>query len=129
MPMVTPCAFLAPSAAPFIIPSNLTEGETFFEQNEGNITIEKTEERAYAGVKRTTVTASNPKTIWHWDQQTGFLVEAKSTYSNFTITTTAKETNIWQPQPYQLDPTVSIVLVVAIIAAILGIVVVRILKK
>ena len=113
----------------FIIPSNLTEGQTFFEQNEGNITISEVEERAYAGVKRTTVTASNPKTMWHWDQQTGFLVEAKSTYSNFTITTTAKETNIWQPQPYELDPTVSIVLVVAIIAAVFGIVAYRVLKK
>ena len=113
----------------FIIPSNLTEGQTFFDQNAGNITISKTEERAYAGVKRTTVTASTPQTIWHWDQQTGFLVEAKSTYTNFTITTTAKETNIWEPQPYEVDPTVSIVLVVAVIAAVFGIVAFRILKK
>jgi len=113
----------------FIIPANLTEGESFFEQTTGNITISKIEERAYAGAKRTTVTAASPKSVLYWDQETGFLVEAKSTYENFTITTTAKETNIWQPKPYELDPTVSIVLVVAIIAALLVIVIVRVLKK
>ena len=113
----------------FIIPSNLTEGQTFFDQTAGNITISKIEERAYAGVKRTTVTASNPQTICHWDQQTGFLVEANTTYANFTITTTAKETNIWEPQPYELDPTVSIVLVIAVIVAVFGIVAFRVLKK
>jgi hypothetical protein len=113
----------------FIIPANLTEGDIFFEKNYGNITISKTEERAYAGVKRITVTASNPQNTWHWDQKTGFLVEAKSTYSNFTIAMEAKETNIWEPQPYEMDPTVAIVLVVAIIAGLVVIVVFRVLKK
>jgi hypothetical protein len=113
----------------FIIPANLTKGDSFSEELYGNITISKVEERSYAGVKRTTVTASNPQNVWYWDQETGFLVEAKSTYANFTITTTAKETNIWQPQPYEMDPIVSIVLVIVIIAALLIIVVFRVLKK
>jgi len=113
----------------FIIPANLTEGDTFSEKNYGNITISKIEERAYAGVKRITVTASNPQNMWHWDQETGFLVEAKSTYANFTITMEAKETNIWEPQPYEMDPTVAIVLVVAIIAGLVVIAIFRVLKK
>ena len=113
----------------FIIPANLTKGDSFSEELYGNITISKVEERSYAGVKRTTVTASNPQNVWYWDQETGFLVEAKSTFANFTITTTAKETNIWQPQPYEMDPIVSIVLVTVIIAALLIIVVFRVLKK
>ncbi|MCW4021962.1 MAG: hypothetical protein ACOWW1_06820 [archaeon] len=113
----------------FIIPANLTEGDTFFEKNYGNITISKIEERAYAGQKRITVTASNPQNLWYWDQETGFLVEAKSTYANFTIVMEAKETNIWEPQNYEMDPVVAIVLVVAIIAVLLVIVVFRVLKK
>jgi len=113
----------------FIIPANLTKGDSFSEELYGNITISKVEERSYAGVKRTTVTASNPQNVWYWDQETGFLVEAKSTYANFSITTTAKETNIWQPQPYEMNPIVSIVLVTVIIAALLIIVVFRVLKK
>lgn len=113
----------------FIISANLTESDTFFEETYGNITISKIEERAYAGAKRTTVTATNLQNVWHWDQATGFLVEAKSTYSNFTITTIAKETNIWQPDPYELDPTVSILLVAAIIVALGVVVAFRVLKK
>ncbi len=113
----------------FIIPANLTEGDTFFEQIAGNITISGVEERAYSGKKRTTVTASDPKNLWYWDQETGFLVEAKSTYANFSIAMKAEETNIWQPQSPEMDPTVAIVLVVAIIAALLIIVVFRVMKK
>ncbi|WGM90529.1 MAG: hypothetical protein NUK63_05240 [Candidatus Bathyarchaeum tardum] len=70
----------------FIIHANLIKGDTFSEENYGTITISKIEERAYAGEKRTTVTANNPQSIWYWDQETGFLVEATSTYSNFSIT-------------------------------------------
>ena len=109
----------------FIIPANLTEGETFVEETEGNITITGIEERAYAGTKRETVTASTVHSIFYWDKQTGFLVEAKSTYTNFTITTQAKQTNIWQPQPYELDPLLAITLVIAVIATVLVIVMIK----
>lgn len=113
----------------FIIPANLTEGDTFVEQTSGNITINELEERVYAGEKRNIVTAINLQGVWYWDQATGFLVEAKSTYSNFTITTTAIETNIWQPHPYELDPLLAIILVVTVIAVLAIFVVVRIMKK
>jgi hypothetical protein len=113
----------------FIIPANLTKGDIFVEEKSGNITITDVEERVYAGEKRVTLTANNIQGVYYWDQPTGFLLEAKSTYSNFTISTTAIQTNIWQTQPYELDPLLAIVLVVGVIAVIIVVVVFRMKKK
>ncbi|TET25186.1 MAG: hypothetical protein E3J73_06805 [Candidatus Bathyarchaeum sp.] len=102
----------------FIIPANLSEGDTFPEQNEGNITISGIEEKRYAGAKRTVVTATTSYTMFYWDKSTGFLVEATSTYTNFTITTKAENTNMWQPQTFVIDPIFPIVLIAIVIGAV-----------
>lgn len=103
----------------FIIPANLSEGDTFLEQTEGNITISGVEHKKYAGAKRAVVTATTTYTMFYWDQSTGFLVEATSTYSNFTITTKAEKTNIWETEPYEIDPIISIILIATVIGAVL----------
>lgn len=110
----------------FIIPANLDKGNTFLEQTEGTITISGVEEKTYAGAKRTTVYATTSITMFHWDKSTGFLVEATSSYPDFTIITKAENTNMWQTQTFGIDPIVPIVLVAAVIGAILAIVLGRI---
>jgi hypothetical protein len=112
----------------FIIPANLNAGDTFLEQNEGTLTISGVEEKIYAGAKRTTVYTATSITSFHWDRSTGFLVEATSTYPEFTLTTKAENTNIWQNQTFGIDPIIPIVLVAAIIGAVLAIVLTKIKK-
>lgn len=102
----------------FIIPADLSAGDTFLEQTEGNITISKVEEKIFAGAKRTVVSATTSHTRFYWDKSTGFLVEATSTYTDFTITTKAEKTNIWQTQIFEPDLVVFIIIVVLVITAV-----------
>ncbi len=95
----------------FIIPANLKTGDTFFDKNQGYITITGAEEKTVAGTERTILTGANPDTTYHWDRSTGILVEANSTYPGYAITTIANRTNMWQPQLFGLDPAVFYALV------------------
>ena len=104
----------------FIIPANLSEGDSFLEQNEGNITISGIEDKTYAGAKRNIVYASTSQTMFYWDKSTGFLAEATSTYPDFTMITKAENTNMWQPQTFGIDPIVPIVLIAIVIGAVLA---------
>lgn len=81
----------------FIIPANLNVGETFKDENLGNVTIEKAEQRTIAGATRTVLSASLGNNTYFWDQATGVSVEGASITSEYTIHTIASETNIWQP--------------------------------
>ncbi len=105
----------------FIIPANLNAGDTFLEQTEGSITISGVEERTYAGARRSVVYASTSRTMFYWDRSTGVLVEATSSYPDYTLTTKAEKTNMWQPQIFGLDPIVFIVLIIVAIIAVLTI--------
>jgi len=87
----------------FIIPANLKRGDSFFDENVGNITISSVEERAYAGATRTVVHANTPETTYYWDQATGFLVEGNSQYPDYTMNTIVDKTNIWKPQQLGLE--------------------------
>lgn len=100
----------------FIIPANLNIGDTFLEKNEGNITIIGVEERTCVGARRSVVHATTSQTIFYWDQLTGVLVEAKSSFADYTMTTKAHKTNIWQAQMFGLDPIVFYALTIAVIA-------------
>jgi hypothetical protein len=111
-----------------IIPANLDKGDTFLEQTEGTITVNGMEEKTYAGAKRTTVYATTSITSFHWDKSTGFLVEATSTYPEFTLVTKAESTNMWQVQTFGVDPIIPIVLVATVIGTILAIVLTKIRK-
>ena len=105
----------------FIIPANLTTGDSFPEITQGSIKIQDTTQKQIAGATRTTVTANTPQTNFYWDQQTGFLVEATSTFTDFSIYTTAQETNIWQSQ-IQLDITTTAIIIVLTIIIIIAII-------
>ena len=84
----------------FFIPSNMNLGQNFTDIHSGNITISKSEEKIYAGTSRPVLYGATAFTTFYWDKQTGILVEANSNYKdiNFTMTTIAYKTNIWQPQ-------------------------------
>lgn len=102
----------------FIIPANLDSGDTFLEKNEGHITISGVEERICAGAKRSVVYANTSRTMFHWDKLTGVLVEATSSTTDYTLTTKAYKTNMWQPQIFGLDPTIFYVLIILAIATV-----------
>lgn len=82
----------------FIIPANLNSGNSFSEKVQGTITINESIQKLVIGVNRTLNTASTSSTIFYWDKQTGFLIEAISTYKEFSILTVAQTTNLWQKQ-------------------------------
>jgi hypothetical protein len=104
----------------FIIPANLNVGDVF-ESPEGTLTISGVEEKTCAGATRSVVYANNSQTIFHWDKSTGFLLEANSSYPDFTMITKAEKTNIWQTQAFGIDPIVVVVLIAAFIGAVLAI--------
>jgi len=103
----------------FIIPANLDTGDTFLEQYEGTMTISGVEEKTYIGAKRKVVYAITSQTTFYWDQSTGVLVGATSSYTDFTMTTKAEKTNMWQTQGFVLDPLFSIVLIALVVVAVL----------
>ena len=98
----------------------MNTGDTFLEKVEGTITISGVEEKTYANEKRDVVTAITPYTVFYWDQPTGFLVEATTTYTSFGIASKAEKTNMWQSQTFGIDPIVSIVLVALVIVTVLA---------
>jgi hypothetical protein len=112
----------------FIIPANLNVGDVFFDKNMGNITISGVEERTYAGATRTVVHAATSETTYYWDQATGVLVEGISQFPEYTMNSIVDKTNIWQPQPVGLDPTVFYALAIGatvLIAVVLAFLIVR----
>ncbi len=81
----------------FIIPANLNAGDTFFDQNLGNVTIDRAEERLYAGDLRTVLFACVGQNMYVWDQATGVSVEGTSLTPQYSIHTIVDRTNLWQP--------------------------------
>jgi len=104
----------------FIIPANLDKSDTFL-SSEGNITVSEVENRTYAGATRSVVYASTSVTMFYWDQSTGVVVEATSSYPDFTLATKAETTNMWQTQAFGIDPLFSVVIIVLVIVAVLAI--------
>ena len=103
----------------FIIPANSDKGDTF-SSYEGTITISGVEETSCLGATRSVAYANTSETMFCWDRSTGFLVEANSSSSEFTMSTKAEETNMWQPQIFGLDQTIFIALAVLLIVAALA---------
>jgi hypothetical protein len=107
----------------FIIPANLSEGDKFLEEYEGIITINKVEEKTIVSQKRIVIGANTPNTSFYWDQKTGFLVEANTTNTNFSIATIAIATNSWSKETFATDIIIisifSALIVIALITIIL----------
>ena len=111
----------------FIIPANLNAGDVF-ESPEGTIMISGFKEKTYAGATRSVVYGNTSQTVFHWDRSTGFLLEANSSYPEFTMSTKAEATNMWQTQIFGLDQPVFIALMVLVIVAVLALAIFLICK-
>jgi len=109
----------------FIIPANLTAGQTFLDKNLGNITIDRTEQRTYAGATRTVCITSTSTNTYVWDQATGVSVEGISQTQEYSIHSIVSETNLWEPRSNGVNPasvlmlTGLFVIVIMIFAAII----------
>jgi hypothetical protein len=112
----------------FIIPANLNQGDSFFDKNIGNIAISGVEERTYAGVTRTVVSGATPQTVFYWDKSTGVLVEGRSTFTDFTLTTITDKTDLWSAQILGLEPVVFYALLIVVVA-ILVIIAILVLRR
>jgi len=86
----------------FIIPANLNVGDSFFDRRQGNLTITNVQQKTVAEAERTLLSAATKETLYFWDQKTGILVEAHTTTSDFSMTTKATKTNMWQDQTSHL---------------------------
>jgi hypothetical protein len=111
----------------FIIPANLTVGETFRDENYGNVTLTNQGTRIYGGAPRTVLYATIGNNSYIWDQLTGVSVEGSTTTSEYTIHSVATATNMWQPtQGLSLMIAVSLaVLVIALLVVALVVFFVR----
>ena len=112
----------------FLIPANLNAGDTFYDKNEGNMMISGVEERTYAGATRTVVFANTSQTKFYWDKSTGILLEATSSYTEYTMHTTADKTNMWQAQIFGLDSTLFYALIIAAVA-ILSVIIIFVMRR
>jgi hypothetical protein len=81
----------------FIIPSNLNSGDSFLDQNIGNITISDVGEHVYSGATRTVLYASTNQNSYVWDKVTGVNVESTSEQPDYSMHTVVIDTNLWQP--------------------------------
>jgi hypothetical protein len=99
----------------FIIPANLSSGDTFFDKWQGNITINEVGEKTYAGAKRAYASGTTSQSKYYWDRATGVLVEGNSSYVDFSMYTRVEATNMWQPQAGEVD---SIIVYALLIGAV-----------
>lgn len=83
----------------FVIPANLNVGDTFLDENLGNVTITTSENGLYVGATRTVLTSTIGNNTYVWDQATGVSVKGTSKTADYTIYTIIADTNMWQPQP------------------------------
>jgi hypothetical protein len=89
----------------FIIPAGLNVGDSFPDENYGNITITGSEVRTYAGAQRTVLMATMGNSSYVWDQETGVSVEGNTTTADYSIYSVVYATNMWQPTPTQAQGT------------------------
>jgi hypothetical protein len=112
----------------FIIPANLNVGDSFRDENYGNITINNSEVRTYAGAKRTVLSATISNNTYYWDQATGVSVEGSTQTTEYSIKSVVSATNMWQPTAIQDFDLASIILVTAILLIITIVFIVAIIR-
>ena len=99
----------------FIIPANLKTGDSFLDQNQGNITISHTEQHTYAGAPRTAISASTSQNTYVWDQATGVSLEGTSEQTDYSMHTIVETTNMWQPSTGLNLPTFAVIVIAAVL--------------
>jgi len=113
----------------FIIPAGLKSGDTFFDKSVGNISISGVEVRTYAGATRTVLTGTTSNTMWYWDKSTGVLVEARSSYTEYTLITVANKTGLWAAQIFGIDTLVFYALIIVAGAIVITIAIFIVRRK
>lgn len=90
----------------FVIPANLTTGDSIYMTELIDLAIEGETTRTYAGARRTivytSVSQNEAQFAYYWDKLTGVIVEASTSYSNITITAKITETNMWEATTIQM---------------------------
>ncbi len=121
----------------FIIPANSKVGDSVNMGTMGSATIADETTRTYAGASRTVVYANFSQVLFasfsqyatqfsqygtqytlYWDKQTGVVVEALTTSTNFTSTAKATETNMWGGLFWGLDWWFWVILIVVVVGAV-----------
>jgi hypothetical protein len=113
----------------FIVPADLNSGNMIYDENVGNITISKVEERTCAGAVRTFTHATTSETSYYWDKATGVLVEGNSQFPEYTMNTIVDKTSIWQPQLFGLDPAVFYALVVGTVVVVIAVLAALVVRR
>jgi hypothetical protein len=103
-----------------IIPTNLTVGDIYYSEYEGNITVTGTRTLTVAGAERVVLTGEAANTSFMWDKETGVMVKATTTLPDCTVYSEIASTNLWHPQ----TPTINIVyaFIAAAITALVAVV-------
>ena len=114
----------------FVIPANLDDGDKFFHEDVGNITIGGVHDGVYADIKREIIIAPVVQILFRWDRATGVLVEATQSSSEFTQHLMLDKTNMWQAQQlgFSIDSTGLYALLIATVA-IVAVVVFFVLRR
>jgi hypothetical protein len=103
----------------FIIPADLNVGDSFPDENNGNLTITNSKTQVYAAASRTVLSASAGNNSYVWDQATGVSVEGTSQTAAYSIHTVAQATNMWTPpQGVSLATWVLLAAVLVVITAL-----------
>ncbi len=103
----------------FIIPANLNVGDSFKDENYGNITITGSEVRTYAGTQRTILTATILNNTYSWDQATGVSVEGNTQTADYAIHSVVSATNMWQSKPSAIFDLASLIMVTSVLLIII----------
>ncbi len=94
-----------------IIPANLGKGDSFFDNNLGNIPIMGQQEITVGGVVRETTFYNSSDRFKRWDKLTGVFLEGTDVLGNYSLSATFERTNMWRNQILGLNPFVFLVLV------------------
>ena len=114
----------------FVIPANLNTGDSFLDQNIGNVTISHAEEHVYAGATRTVLYASTNQNSYVWDKVTGVSVEGTSQQPDYSMHTIVLDTNLWQTSQ-GLNPFILVLIAFGLVIALVvaGVMVLKHRKK
>jgi hypothetical protein len=112
-----------------IIPTNLTTGDVYFSEYQGNITVTGIQTRAVAGVPRVVLTGKATNTDFIWDKQTGIMVQAVTVLGDCTVYSEVAATNLWQPLIVGLDANVFYAVIAVVVAAFVAVVLVGVFLR
>jgi hypothetical protein len=112
-----------------IIPTNLTTGDVYFSQYEGNITVTGTQTVQVAGAQRVVLTGEAANTGFMWDKQTGIMVRAVTVLEDCTVHSEVAATNLWQPQIVGLYSNVFYAVIAVVVAAFAAVVLVGVFLR